>query len=74
MLSTRAKAYNLLRAAVPSMLVLSWNLFHGRSLPPAHHDLLGQFAARLAEWEWDVALLPRGGRSPARSRAATPSG
>ncbi len=39
------------------MLVLSWNLFHGRSLPPARHDLLAQFAARLAELEWDVALL-----------------
>ena len=57
MLSTRAKSYNLVRAPVPSMLVLSWNLFHGRSLPPAHHDLLGRFAERLAELEWDVALL-----------------
>jgi endonuclease/exonuclease/phosphatase family metal-dependent hydrolase len=57
MLSTRAKPYNLIGAAVPSMLVLSWNLFHGRSLPPAHHDLLPEFAARLAGWEWDVALL-----------------
>ncbi len=57
MLSTRAKPYNFVRAAVSSMLVLSWNLFHGRSLPGAHHDLLGRFAAILAEWEWDVALL-----------------
>jgi endonuclease/exonuclease/phosphatase family metal-dependent hydrolase len=57
MLSTRAKPYNLVRAAVPSMLVLSWNLFHGRSLPGAHHDLLPSFAAQLAAWEWDVALL-----------------
>lgn len=39
------------------MLVLSWNLFHGRSLPGARRDLLGQFAAKLAGWEWDVALL-----------------
>lgn len=39
------------------MLVLSWNLFHGRSLPPAGRDLMDDFAARLAGWEWDVALL-----------------
>src|SRR4051794_3935015 len=39
------------------MRVLSWNLFHGRSLPPAGHDLMGAFSARLAGWEWDVALL-----------------
>lgn len=39
------------------MLVLTWNLFHGRSLPPAREALLAQFAAKLAEWEWDVALL-----------------
>ena len=56
-LSTYAKPYNLVRAAVPSMLVLSWNLFHGRSLPGARHDLLSQFASMLAGWEWDVALL-----------------
>jgi endonuclease/exonuclease/phosphatase family metal-dependent hydrolase len=39
------------------MLILSWNLFHGRSLPPTRHALLRQFAAKLAEWQWDVALL-----------------
>jgi endonuclease/exonuclease/phosphatase family metal-dependent hydrolase len=39
------------------MRVLTWNLFHGRSLPPARHELLGHFAAALASWEWDVALL-----------------
>ena len=39
------------------MRVLTWNLFHGRSLPPARGALLAQFAAKLAEWEWDVALL-----------------
>lgn len=39
------------------MYVLTWNLFHGRSLPPARAALLTQFAAKLAEWEWDVALL-----------------
>jgi endonuclease/exonuclease/phosphatase family metal-dependent hydrolase len=37
--------------------VLTWNLFHGRSVPPAGGALLPQFAARLAEWDWDVALL-----------------
>ncbi len=39
------------------MRVLTWNLFHGRSQPPAGHDLQAQFAAALAGWEWDVALL-----------------
>jgi endonuclease/exonuclease/phosphatase family metal-dependent hydrolase len=39
------------------MLILSWNLFHGRSLPPTRHSLVKQFAATLAEWPWDVALL-----------------
>jgi endonuclease/exonuclease/phosphatase family metal-dependent hydrolase len=58
MLSTPAKPYNLVLAAVAStMLVLSWNLFHGRSVPPVHHDLLHEFSMRLAEWRWDVALL-----------------
>lgn len=39
------------------MRVLTWNLFHGRSRPPAGHELLDAFAERLAGWEWDVALL-----------------
>jgi endonuclease/exonuclease/phosphatase family metal-dependent hydrolase len=39
------------------MRVLTWNLFHGRSLPPAREALFAQFAATLAEWDWDVALL-----------------
>jgi endonuclease/exonuclease/phosphatase family metal-dependent hydrolase len=37
--------------------VLTWNLFHGRALPPRNADLLDAFAALLAGWEWDVALL-----------------
>jgi endonuclease/exonuclease/phosphatase family metal-dependent hydrolase len=37
--------------------VLTWNLFHGRSDPPAGRDLLPDFAERLATWAWDVALL-----------------
>lgn len=37
--------------------VLTWNLFHGRVVPPAGHALLDEFAATLAGWEWDVALL-----------------
>jgi endonuclease/exonuclease/phosphatase family metal-dependent hydrolase len=37
--------------------VLTWNLFHGRSLPPAGRDLRSEFTALLAGWEWDVALL-----------------
>ena len=39
------------------MLVLTWNLFHGRSVPDAPRDRLAGFAAQLAGWEWDVALL-----------------
>lgn len=40
-----------------SIRVLSWNLFHGRSVPAAGRSLLAEFSARLSEWEWDVALL-----------------
>jgi endonuclease/exonuclease/phosphatase family metal-dependent hydrolase len=39
------------------VLVLSWNLFHGRSLPATNRSLLDEFAAKLAQWSWDVALL-----------------
>jgi endonuclease/exonuclease/phosphatase family metal-dependent hydrolase len=39
------------------MRVLTWNLFHGRSSPPAGGPLAAQFASALAGWEWDVALL-----------------
>jgi endonuclease/exonuclease/phosphatase family metal-dependent hydrolase len=39
------------------MRVLTWNLFHGRSDPPAGRSLLNEFAATLDAWEWDVALL-----------------
>ena len=39
------------------MLVLSWNLYHGRAVPPAGRDLYPAFAADLASWAWDVALL-----------------
>src|SRR4051812_21463407 len=42
---------------VSLVLVLTWNLFHGRAVPPAGRDLLAEFAATLAGWEWDVALL-----------------
>jgi endonuclease/exonuclease/phosphatase family metal-dependent hydrolase len=37
--------------------VLTWNLFHGRSVPPSGRSLGDEFAAALARWEWDVALL-----------------
>jgi len=39
------------------MRVLSWNLFHGRAVPAAGRDLQARFAAALAGWDWDVALL-----------------
>jgi endonuclease/exonuclease/phosphatase family metal-dependent hydrolase len=37
--------------------VVTWNLMHGRAQPPAGRDLLPEFTAALAGWEWDVALL-----------------
>jgi endonuclease/exonuclease/phosphatase family metal-dependent hydrolase len=37
--------------------VLTWNLYHGRSVPPSGRSLGDEFAAALAGWEWDVALL-----------------
>ena len=40
-----------------SVQVLSWNLKHGRAEPAARRYLLDEFAAALAGWEWDVALL-----------------
>jgi endonuclease/exonuclease/phosphatase family metal-dependent hydrolase len=39
------------------MRVLTWNLFHGRSVPDVPRALLEEFAGALAAWEWDVALL-----------------
>jgi endonuclease/exonuclease/phosphatase family metal-dependent hydrolase len=39
------------------ILVLSWNLFHGRGQPAAGRPLAAEFAAALAGWSWDVALL-----------------
>ena len=37
--------------------VLTWNLMHGRSQPPAGRNLLHEFTEALAGWDWDVALL-----------------
>ncbi len=37
--------------------ILTWNLRHGRSLPPSGRDLRNEFADALAAWSWDVALL-----------------
>src|SRR4051812_7672658 len=39
------------------MRVLTWNVFHGRAVPSAGRDLEREFAAALAGWDWDVALL-----------------
>jgi endonuclease/exonuclease/phosphatase family metal-dependent hydrolase len=43
--------------AQETLRVLTWNLFHGRSVPPAGRSLRDEFGAALAAWEWDVALL-----------------
>lgn len=39
------------------MKVLTWNLFHGRSVPEAKHPLLHEFTDKISGWDWDVALL-----------------
>jgi len=43
--------------APPTLRVLTWNLFHGRALPGVQRSLLDEFAALIAGWDWDVALL-----------------
>ncbi len=40
-----------------SLRVLTWNVFHGRAVPPRDTDLFDAFSSRLAGWRWDVALL-----------------
>ncbi len=37
--------------------VLTWNLMHGRSIPPAGRELFDEFTDALATWPWDFALL-----------------
>jgi endonuclease/exonuclease/phosphatase family metal-dependent hydrolase len=39
------------------MRVLTWNLFHGRSVPDTRRSLLPGFTEAIAGWDWDVALL-----------------
>jgi endonuclease/exonuclease/phosphatase family metal-dependent hydrolase len=39
------------------MKVLTWNLFHGRSVPDVPRALLGEFTDKISGWDWDVALL-----------------
>jgi endonuclease/exonuclease/phosphatase family metal-dependent hydrolase len=36
---------------------LTWNLYHGRSVPGAGRELAGEVASLLAAWDWDAALL-----------------
>lgn len=37
--------------------VATWNLFHGRSLPPRHELLIADYAAALAAAPWEVCAL-----------------
>jgi endonuclease/exonuclease/phosphatase family metal-dependent hydrolase len=37
--------------------ILTWNLFHGRSVPDQPRNQLPGFRDLIASWEWDVALL-----------------
>ncbi len=39
------------------MLVLSWNLLHGRSVPGSGRDLYDEFSELITSWAWEVALL-----------------
>src|SRR4051794_11798764 len=39
------------------MRALTWNLFHGRSVPDAPRSLLPEFTDKISGWDWDVALL-----------------
>ncbi|HWH95331.1 MAG TPA: hypothetical protein VNT03_15830 [Baekduia sp.] len=39
------------------MRVLTWNLFHGRSVPGSRRSLLPEFTDKISGWAWDVALL-----------------
>jgi endonuclease/exonuclease/phosphatase family metal-dependent hydrolase len=39
------------------MRVLTWNLYHGRTVPPSGRSVVNEFAAALDGWDWDVALL-----------------
>jgi endonuclease/exonuclease/phosphatase family metal-dependent hydrolase len=45
------------RCLAGPLRVLTWNLYHGRSVPPAGRELSGEFSSLLASWDWDVALL-----------------
>jgi endonuclease/exonuclease/phosphatase family metal-dependent hydrolase len=40
-----------------ALRVITWNLMHGRSIPPAGRDLLDDFTRALGGWQWEVALL-----------------
>ena len=39
------------------MRVLTWNVFHGRTVPGSGRSRFDDFAAALDGWAWDVALL-----------------
>jgi endonuclease/exonuclease/phosphatase family metal-dependent hydrolase len=51
--------------------VVSWNLFHGRSVPPAGRSLRAEFETALDELDYDIALLQE---APPRWFAGNPGG
>jgi endonuclease/exonuclease/phosphatase family metal-dependent hydrolase len=53
----KRKSVRPLRSRALPLRVLTWNLYHGRAVPGEGRSLLAEFAAALAGWEWDVALL-----------------
>ena len=53
----RQAAESTIGPVAGELRVLSWNLYHGRAVPPAGRPLLDEYAELIAGWEWDVALL-----------------
>ena len=56
------------------MLVLTWNLFHGRSVPDAPRELLADFAARLAAMGVGRRAAAGGAAVVAAARSAARAG
>ena len=53
----RAKCTAAVAGSFAPILVLTWNLFHGRAAAGGGPAAAAEFARALAGWAWDVALL-----------------
>ena len=56
-MSRQARKCTAAPGSLAAIELLTWNLFHGRAVPVAGRPLAAEFAAALAGWSWDVALL-----------------